>query len=74
MKKNQGLIKWIIIIIVALILLGYYGIDIKKVLRAPSAQSNLNFAEQTVSTVWNNYLKGPAIYVWNQVFIKYISK
>lgn len=71
MNTQQGFVKWIIIIIIALIVLGYYGFDIRKAVEAPTTQSNLTYVQQIVSTVWHKYLKAPAVYLWN-IFKKYI--
>lgn len=67
-----GFIKWIVIVIIALIILGYYGFDIKKAIEAPTTQSNLTYVQRIVSNVWHNYLKKPATYLWNDVFIELI--
>ncbi len=66
MKKDQGLIKWIVIIIIALIFLGYIGFDLRKAIEAPTTQNNLTYAQQLVSTAWHRYLKDPTLYVWNK--------
>ncbi len=57
-KTDQGFIKWIIIIIIALIILGYYGFDLRKAIEAPATQSNLTYVQQIVSNIWHNYLEG----------------
>jgi len=72
MKTDQGLIKWIIIIVIALIILGYYGFDVKKAVQSPTSQSNLTYVQQIISNVWHNYLQKPASYLWKEVFLKLI--
>lgn len=71
MNTQQGFVKWVIIIIVALIVLGYFGFDIKKAIEAPTTQSNLTYVQKIVSNVWHNYLKKPAGYLWD-IFVEYI--
>jgi hypothetical protein len=68
MNKQAGFIKWIIIIVIALIILGYFGFDIKKAIDAPATQSNLTYAQQVVSNVWHNYLRVPVLFVWSKIF------
>ena len=70
--SQKGLIKWILIIIVALIIAGYYGFDIKKAVEAPTTQSNLTYVQQVVSNVWFNYLKKPVTYLWKDIFLDLI--
>lgn len=66
------MIKWIIIAIISLIVLGYLGVDIKKAVQAPASQSNLDYAKEVSLHLWNNYLKEPAKFVWKEVVINYI--
>jgi len=70
MKTDQGFIKWIIIVLIAIIVLGYYGFDIRKAIEAPATQNNLTYVQQVVSNVWHNYLEKPVKYLWG-IFIKY---
>ena len=65
------MIKWIVIIVIGLIILGYLGIDVRKAVEAPTTQSNLEYVKNVVVYVWNKYLEKPAKYIWN-FFIKFI--
>lgn len=61
MKKyqtNRGFIKSIIIIIIAIAILSYYGIDLSDI---------WGF----IVSVWNNILVGPATYLWN-LWVQYV--
>lgn len=66
------MIKWIIVLIIALIILGYFGFDIRKAVEAPVSQSNIEYIKNATIYVWNKYLEGPAKYLWNDVFIDLI--
>ena len=68
MQTNKGFIKWIIIIVIALIALGYYGFDVRKAIDTPTTQKNLNYAKDIALDIWNSYLKESAIYIWKHVF------
>jgi hypothetical protein len=48
--KKRGIINTIVLIVVALIILGYYKIDIRDIIQSPLAESNLNYARNV--TVW----------------------
>ena len=67
------MIKWIIITILGLIILGYMGIDIQKTVKAPAVQNNLTYAKDIAVHVWTNYLAAPAKFLWN-FFIENIWK
>ncbi|MES3031237.1 MAG: hypothetical protein V4697_02385 [Patescibacteria group bacterium] len=72
MNKEQGFIKLIIMIVVALIVLGYFGFDIKKAIESPVARTNIEYAKDATVYVWNKYLKGPATYLWKEIFLNLI--
>ncbi len=65
------MIKWIIIIVIGLIILGYLGFDVKKAVEAPVTQSNLEYVKNVVIYVWDKYLERPAKWLWN-FFIEFI--
>ncbi len=66
------MVKWIVIALLGLIVLGYLGFDVRKAVEAPLTQSNLEYAKNVVSYLWNTYLKKPATYLWNEIFLKLI--
>lgn len=68
------MIKWIILITIGLIVLGYLGFDIKKAIDAPATKSNLEYAKESVAYVWTKYLAKPAKFIFKEVIIKYIFK
>jgi len=70
--RERGFIKLIIIIVIALIILGYFGFDIKGAVESPTAQSNLKYFGNLLSTIWNDYLKAAVLFVWNGVVVKFI--
>lgn len=70
-NQGIGLMGFLIILIVALIVLGYFGISIKSVIQKQPVQDNLSYAWQTVRYVWTIYLSGPANYIWG-IFYNYL--
>jgi hypothetical protein len=65
MKNNQGLIKLLILLLIALIVLGYYGISVRQAVQNPTTQDNISYIWNGIVAVWNDYLKAPAGYLWN---------
>lgn len=59
-------------IVIALIILGYFGFDIRKAIEAPATQSNFNYAQTMAYKAWNGFLKKPVTYLWNDVFLDII--
>lgn len=59
-RTNQGIIGWIILVVAAIIILGYFGFDLRRIIESPQVQQNLQYA-------WD-WVKGPILWVWE--FIK----
>jgi len=68
---NRGLIKAIIIIVVALLILSYFGISLRNLANSPTNQDNVSYIATTTVSVWDGYLKVPATYAWG-IFVNYI--
>ncbi len=71
---NKGLIKAIILIVIALIVLGYFGFDVGDIINGPTVQANLHTVWGFVSKIWNNYLAAPVIYIWDKFVVGVLWK
>ncbi len=65
MIGNQGLIKMVILFILGIIVLGYFGISIKAVMQKETVHDNLSYVWDLTKYVWERYLATPASYLWN---------
>ena len=65
MKRDRGLIKLLILILIALIVLGYYGISVRQAVENPTTQDNISYIWTGAVGIWNDYLKAPAEFLWN---------
>ena len=63
-RRQGGLIKMIILIIIAIAVLSWYGVDIKDFFTSPQMQKNLGYISSFIGDVWNNYLAIPANKLW----------
>ena len=68
------MIKYIIIILILIIVLSFFGYDLKAVIESPLAQKNLNYTKSGVEYVWDGYLKGPLTYLYKNIFIGVLWK
>ena len=59
----------IIIIVIALIVLGALGFNIKDIINSEKVQTNLHYAWDLAIMVWDNFLAGPVIWIWNNIII-----
>lgn len=62
--SRGGAITTIVIIIAVLIVLGYFGFNLRDIVNSPVVRDNLIFAKEIVFDIWNNYLKIPVNYIY----------
>lgn len=65
LPTDRGLVRMIVIIVIALLLIAYFGFNLRSIVDSPTFQDNWHFIKDTVLYVWNTFLKGPAVYLWN---------
>jgi len=70
-NSNSGLIKAIVLIIIALLILAYFGLNLRSIVNSPTFQDNWALIRDAAVSLWNNYLKAPVVYAWN-FFITYV--
>ncbi len=66
---KKGFIKDIIIIIVAVFLLNYFGFDVKGWLNSPEVKGQIFTIWDFIKNIWTSYIQGPVDYLWNQIII-----
>jgi hypothetical protein len=67
------MIKYIILAVLGIIILSFFGYDLKNIVEAPTTQHNLSYAWSGVQKVWN-FVKGPIIYIYKNIFIGILWK
>ena len=68
--KKSGFLKWVIIIVIALVVLGFFGFDITDILKSPVVKNNLLAFWHGVVWVWEHLLKTPAVWIWDTIFVR----
>ncbi|MCR4334131.1 MAG: hypothetical protein NUV47_00125 [Patescibacteria group bacterium] len=53
MNYKKGLIKMVVVIVIALLILSYYGFDIEKTIKNPLTQKNWDFLKTSVVHIWD---------------------
>ena len=66
------MLRIIIFIIIIIAVLSYFNFNIRTFFESDIVRNNFGFIWNWTSYVWDNYLKGPANYLWNDVFIDLI--
>jgi hypothetical protein len=69
MKKEGGMVRLIVLIVVALLILSYLGISVRDVVDSPAGQSNFQYVKEITLAVWNTYFKSAAEYLWRDVWV-----
>ena len=62
----------VIFIIVILLILSYFGLNIRAIVNSPAGQENFSYVQEIMINVWNNYLKKPVMYLWKDIFLDLI--
>ncbi|MEK7501548.1 MAG: hypothetical protein AAB777_00760 [Patescibacteria group bacterium] len=71
--NRGGVITTILTIVALLIVLGYFGFNLRNIVNSPVVQDNLAFAKELALNVWNTYLKVPITYVYDLI-VKLLPK
>lgn len=66
------MIRNILIIVIILLVVSYFGVNVREVATSPTTQQNFSYVTSVVIDVWNNYLKEPVMFIWNEIFVKLI--
>lgn len=65
METQRGLVKLIILIIIAIVIISLFGISLRDLKEEGTITDNFTFTKQVIVDTWNNYLKKPFIWVWD---------
>ncbi len=68
------MIRYILLGLVIIIVLSFFGYDLKAIMEAPLTQNNIHYVTGGVSYVWDTYLKGPIVYFWDKIFVGILWK
>ena len=68
-KEHNGFIKLIVLFVILILIISYFGIDLRAIVESPETQGNLGYVWGLVVTVWHGYLERPILYFWNNIFV-----
>ncbi len=72
-STNRGFINMIILVVVVILVLSYFGYNLRSIVNSPNTQDNFSYVGGSVVDIWNNFLKTPATYLYG-VFVDLIWK
>lgn len=68
-KRGVSMVGILIIGFILILVLSYFNISIKGVVESPTGQENINYVQDSSKSFWDKYLKDPASYLWNDVWV-----
>jgi biotin transporter BioY len=72
-SEEKGIIGSIILVVAGLVILSYFfNIDIKGFLESPTVQTVWSYVKTGADIVWNKFLSGPALFIWNKIIINIV--
>jgi hypothetical protein len=71
-SKNGGLIRTIILVVIFLLVISYFGLNLREVINDPLTQNNFSYVWGEVVHIWTTYLSKPIGWLWREVIVKYI--
>lgn len=77
-NRQSGFIRLILLIVVVILVLSYFGVSLRQVATSTTGQDNFGFLKETgikiwnfCLSIWNQYLEQKALFIWNDIIIKY---
>ncbi|MFZ2038786.1 MAG: hypothetical protein WAV11_02520 [Minisyncoccia bacterium] len=71
-NNDGGFIKWIIIIIIAILILSYLGYDLKAMVESQQNKDNFSYVWGYVHAFWDKYCAAPFNWVWENIIVKIV--
>lgn len=70
---ESGSIKWIILIIIALVIASYFfDFNVQEAIEDEQTQSNYNYIKTHLVNFYNAYLQQPIDFIWNDILIDFV--
>lgn len=74
MKKTRqsGFLQIVIIVIIAIVIISLLGINLRDIAENEKVRSNLTYAYNFASDIWENWLKEPALWVHENILKPFV--
>ena len=71
-QKQRGFFKIIFLIIIGILVLGYFNIDVRGYIESPQIQEIISRSKAIADYLWEGFLKKPALYLYQEVFLNLV--
>jgi hypothetical protein len=70
-KENRGIsiVGILLLGVILILILSYFKVSVRSVVESPEAQDNIQYVGGGTISLWDKYLKEPASYLWNDIFV-----
>ena len=68
-KGGISILGILVFAVVAILVLSYFGINVRDVAESPSGQQNIHYIGGESENIWNAYLKQPADYFYQNIWL-----
>ncbi len=72
MNAHRGFFKIVVAVIVGVLVLAYFQVDVKTYVEHPIVQYVLAFLKTVAVYAWEEFIKPPTLYIWNNIILGYI--
>ena len=69
LNRGVSILGILIFGFILILILSYLNISIKGVVESPTGQENIDYVQDGSESFWDKYLKDPASYLWNDVWV-----
>jgi len=79
---QSGLIQWIVLIIIVILVLSYFGFDLRGLISDEGTEDNFSVVWEYLTLIWERWLETPAkwiweniiSFIWNDLFLENLEK
>lgn len=68
-RRGISILGILILGALLILVLSYFDIRLKGVVESPTSQENFGYVKGEATSIWDKYLKRPASYLWNDVWV-----
>lgn len=68
-RSRGGFIKAVLVIVIALIVLGFFGYNLENIVSSATVKANLAYVWNLLVKLWENILAAPVLWVWNKIVV-----
>lgn len=68
-QKGISILGVLLLGVILILVLSYFNISIKSVVESPTAEENIEYVRGGTRSIWIDYLREPANYLWHDVWV-----